>query len=148
MSGYGQNPYGPPSQPQQPPQQPGYGYPAANSAPYQGGYPAAPPVQPYGAAPYGAPMQPSNGIGTAGLVTGIIGAVCSAIVIFWYIGFILGILGIVFGAVGRGKVKRGEATNRGAATTGIVLGILGIILPVIYLVLFASAIGAAGLGSS
>ncbi|WP_425585900.1 DUF4190 domain-containing protein [Streptomyces thioluteus] len=140
LSGYGQNPYGPPSQPQQPPQQqPGYGYPAANSAPYQGGYPTAPPVQPYGAGPY-PPAQPSNGMGTAGLVTGLIGAICSAVVFLWFFGIILGILGIVFGGVGRSKVSKGEATNRGAATAGIVLGILGLILPLVYLAI-AAAIG-------
>ncbi|WP_171170370.1 DUF4190 domain-containing protein [Streptomyces sp. I05A-00742] len=142
MSGYGQNSYGQPQQPQQPPQQPGYGYPGPGSQP-QGGYPVAPPVQPYGAGPYAPPMQMSNGMGTAGLVTGIIGAVCSLIVVFWLFGLILGILGIVFGAVGRSKVSKGLANNRGSATAGIVLGVVALALPFLWFALFASAVSSA-----
>jgi hypothetical protein len=100
------------------------------------GYPQAP--------GYAMPMQPSNGMGTTGLVLGIIGVVCSLTFIFWFFGVILGILGIIFGAVGRGKANRGEATNKGAATAGLVCGIVAtVILPVLGLLLFASVMGAA-----
>ncbi len=73
--------FGPPAQPPQQPA-PGYGYPQQPGPGYgypQGspGYPAAPPVG-YPQAPgYGVPAQPSNGMGTTGLVLGIIGVVCS-----------------------------------------------------------------------
>ncbi|MEH6375859.1 DUF4190 domain-containing protein [Streptomyces sp. KLMMK] len=157
MSDYNQNPYGAP-QPPVAPQQPGYGYPsqaqpaqggypgqggypapAQSAYPAQSGYPSAPPVQPpYG---YAGGVQPSNGMGTAGLVCGIIGAVCSLLVFLWFFGLILGILGIIFGAVGRSKVTKGEATNRGAATTGIVLGIVALVLPVLWFAFFASLLG-------
>ncbi|WP_151898117.1 DUF4190 domain-containing protein [Streptomyces sp. C8S0] len=125
--------------------QPGYGYPAQPPAP---GYPAPPAGAPYAApAPYGA-AQPANGLGTAGLVCGIIGVVLNVTVILWWAGIILGILAIIFGAVGRGKVKRGEATNKGAATSGLVLGIIAtVLLPSIILLAFASFLGVAGAAS-
>ncbi|CAM5674134.1 hypothetical protein SALBM311S_00488 [Streptomyces alboniger] len=83
-------------------------------------YPAAAPVGAYPQMPgYGMPPQPSNGMGTTGLVLGIIGVVCSVTFFLWFFGVILGILGIIFGAIGRGKANRGEATNRGAATAGL-----------------------------
>ncbi|MGC0329217.1 hypothetical protein RKD23_002207 [Streptomyces sp. SAI-170] len=142
--------FGPP--PNQPPQQPagGYAYPQ-QSGPGYGypqqpgqGYPAAP--QPYVQAPgYVMPMQPSNGMGTSGLVLGIIGVVCSLTFFLWFFGVVLGILAIIFGAVGRGKAKRGEATNKGAATAGLVLGIVAtVLLPLLGFLLFASVMGAAG----
>ena len=143
--------FGPPSQPpQQPP--PGYGYPQSDPGygyPQSGpGYPAAPPVA-YPQAPgYGMPMQPSNGMGTTGMVLGIIGVVCSVTFFLWFFGVILGILAIIFGAIGRGKAKRGEATNKGAATAGLVCGIVAtVILPLLGLALFASIMGGVGAAS-
>jgi hypothetical protein len=149
--------FGPP--PSQPPQQsaggyaypqsaPGYGYPnPGQSYPSQGpSYPAAPPVGAYPQGPgYAMAPQPSNGMGTTGLVLGIIGVVCSLTFLLWFFGVILGILGIIFGAIGRGKANRGEATNKGAATAGLVCGIVAtVILPLLGLLLFASVMGAAG----
>ncbi|MFV0133371.1 DUF4190 domain-containing protein [Streptomyces sp. HMX87] len=137
--------FGPPSQPPaggygQPQPAPGYGYPGPGQA-----YPAAPPVG-YPQAPgYAVPMQPSNGLGTTGLVLGIIGVVCSLTFFLWFFGVILGILGIIFGAIGRGKANRGEATNKGAATAGLVCGIIAtVVLPLLGILLFASLMGAAG----
>ncbi|MGW4345640.1 DUF4190 domain-containing protein [Streptomyces sp. NPDC004690] len=157
--------FGPPSQPPPAPgygapqPAPGYGYPqqpgaAVPQQPGAGyaqqpglGYPAAPPVG-YPSAPgygLGMGMQPSNGLGTAGLVLGIIGVVCSLTVFLWFFGIILGILAIVFGAIGRGKANRGEATNKGAATGGLVCGIVAtVVLPVLGLILFAGIMGTAG----
>ncbi|MEU6096175.1 DUF4190 domain-containing protein [Streptomyces sp. NPDC047079] len=142
--------FGPPMQPPQ--SAPGYGYPQSGpqSGPGYGypqpgpSYPAAPPVA-YPAGPgYGMPAQPSNGMGTAGLVLGVIGLVCSLTFFLWIFGVILGILAIIFGAIGRGKAKRGEATNKGAATAGLVCGILAtVVLPLLGIVLFASFLGSA-----
>ncbi|MFF3330058.1 DUF4190 domain-containing protein [Streptomyces sp. NPDC002888] len=143
--------FGPPTPPSQPPsggyaypqagQQsgPGYGYP--NPGP---SYPAAPPVGYPQAHGYGMPPQPSNGLGTTGLVLGIIGVVCSVTFFLWFFGVILGILAIIFGAIGRGKANRGEATNKGAATAGLVCGIVAtVILPLLGLLLFASVMSMA-----
>ncbi|MFJ5534420.1 DUF4190 domain-containing protein [Streptomyces sp. NPDC093261] len=152
--------FGPPQQPPQPtpgygypqpgPQSgPGYGYPQAGpqSGPGYGypqagpSYPAAPPMAPG----YAMPAQPSNGMGTTGLVLGIIGLVCSLTFFLWFLGVILGILAIIFGAIGRGKANRGEATNKGAATAGLVCGIVAtVVLPLLGFALFASFLGSAG----
>ncbi|MEV5438237.1 DUF4190 domain-containing protein [Streptomyces sp. NPDC052682] len=142
--------FGPPSQPPQQPA-PGYGSPQSGPAygyPASSPYPAAPPAA-YPQGPgYAMPMQPRNGMGTTGLVLGIIGVVCSVTFIMWFIGIILGILAIIFGAIGRGKANRGEATNKGAATTGLVCGIVAtVILPLLGLLLFASVMGGLGAAS-
>ncbi|MEU9335376.1 DUF4190 domain-containing protein [Streptomyces sp. NPDC048290] len=138
--------FGPPQPPQQPPPPPAYGqpqnppvygYPQAAYPP--AAYPPAPPVGYPQAAGYVMQVQPSNGMGTTGLVLGIIGVVCSLTFFMWFIGVVLGILAIIFGAVGRGKAIRGEATNKGAATAGLVCGIVAtVILPVLGFVVFAS----------
>jgi uncharacterized membrane protein len=52
------------------------------------------------------------------------------VVLCWTVigGIVLGILAVVFGFVGRGRVKRGEADNRRSTTAGIITGIVGIVL--------------------
>ncbi|MDR3081854.1 MAG: DUF4190 domain-containing protein [Streptomyces sp.] len=134
--------FGPPGPPPQQPT-PGYGYPQSGPGygyPQSGpSYQATPPGA-YPAVPgYAMPMRPDNGMGTTGLVLGIIGVVCSLTIALWFLGVILGILGIIFGAIGRGKANRGEATNKGAATAGLVCGIVAtVVLPLLGLLLFAS----------
>jgi hypothetical protein len=49
-------------------------------------------------------------------------------------------LAIIFGAIGRGRVKRGEASNMGVATSALVLGIIGAVLQV----LIYAGLGATG----
>jgi hypothetical protein len=120
-------------------------YPAASKTipayapPTTPGYPPAPYGQPgygQGFAP-GYPVQPRNGLGTAGLVCGII-----AVVLCWtvYVGVILGILAICFGAVGMGRAKRGEATNRSSAMAGLILGIVAIALLILLLAIGLSVL--------
>ena len=60
------------------------------------------------------PPKPRNGMGTAALVFGI-----------------LALLAVILGSIGRGRVKSLQATNGGAATTGLVLGVIMLILGVI-----------------
>ncbi|MFD0369395.1 DUF4190 domain-containing protein [Streptomyces sp. NPDC059071] len=101
---------------------PGYGYPAAPPAPYPtygAGYP-----QP------GWGPQPSNGLGIAAMVLGIIAV---AGFCFYGLGAILGILALIFGIIGLKKANRGEATNRGMAIAGIVLGSVGILVGAAFL---------------
>ena len=78
------------------------------------------PAAPTGTAPFGAPsaptsMVPRNGMGTAALVLGILSFLC---------GWILGLLAIIFGAIGIARANRGEATNKGMAVAGLILGIV------------------------
>lgn len=99
----------------------------------------------------GAPYQPGqyyavgpqlkNGLGVAGMVCGIIGLVLGFIPLFGiFFAVPLGILGVVFGAVGLRRAKRGEANNRGMAIAGLVTGILALVVGII---LFAAIYSAA-----
>ncbi len=104
---YGQGPYGPGVY------QPGsYGYPVA---------------------PFYVPPAPSNGMGLAALVLGIVGTVLAPTVV---LGAVLGVLAIVFGAVGRVKARKGEATNPGQALAGLILGGVGLIATVLMVIVY------------
>jgi hypothetical protein len=85
------------------------------------------PDQPAYGSPYGVPTAPArNGMGTAALVLGIVGLVLS----FLVIGVVPGILAIIFGAIGRSRARRRQATNGGAALAGIITGVLSIVVAV------------------
>ncbi|WP_308101585.1 DUF4352 domain-containing protein [Streptomyces sp. S07_1.15] len=86
--------------------------------------------------PQGAPvpppaLPPRNGLGTAALILGIIGVVTGVIPFMFWLGGILGIIALLLGLSGRGKAKRGEATNKGTATAGAVLGPVAVVLSVV-----------------
>jgi hypothetical protein len=66
---------------------------------------------------------PQNGMGTAALVMGILQFLC--------LGTLGSILAVIFGKIGMNKADRGEATNRGTAKAGFILGIIGIILSIL-----------------
>lgn len=51
----------------------------------------------------------------------------------WGLGIILGILALIFGIIGRGRAKRGEATNGGMALAGIILGSISILISAVFL---------------
>ncbi|MFE3473250.1 MULTISPECIES: DUF4190 domain-containing protein [unclassified Streptomyces] len=113
-------PGGPGQAAPQPPTAGHYGYPAPPAQPY-GGYPG---YDAYGGhQPWG--PQPSNGLGTAALVLGIISVVGFCM---YGVNIVLGILALIFGIIGLGRAKRGEATNRGMAIAGIITGSVGIVL--------------------
>jgi hypothetical protein len=104
--------------------------------PGAGGWPTQPPVHGgpngyglpgYGPSGYGGwPAQPApqNGLGLAAMICGIVGAVLGLI----FIGIIPAVLGIIFGAIGLGRVRRGVATNRGQSLTGVITGIVGVLI--------------------
>jgi hypothetical protein len=78
------------------------------------------------------PVRRTSGMAVAALVCGICGLLFG-----WIpgIGFLLQILGIIFGGVGIGQTGRDpNVGGRGMAITGLVLGILGIILWIIVFV--------------
>ena len=107
------------------------------------GYPPPyppPPPQPYsGFTP--PPTGPRNGLGITALILAIIG-----LVFCWTVagGIILGLCAIIIGFVGRGRVKRGEATNGGVAIAGIVLGFLAIIVSLIFIPIWIGVFGEVG----
>jgi Domain of unknown function (DUF4190) len=133
----------PPSTPPPPPPQQPYGY---------GPYPGYPPQQPYGYGPYpgyppqqpyGYPAQPTapkNGLGIASLVVAIIG------LLTLFGGIVLGVVAVILGFLGRGRVKRGEANNGGVAIAGIVLGFLGILVSIAAIVVVARFVNETGAG--
>jgi hypothetical protein len=81
---------------------------------------------------------PRNGLGTASLVVGIVGLVFCWTVL---LGVVLGVLGLVFGIIGRARAKRGEATNGGAALAGAITGGLALIGAVAVVVVLVTVVG-------
>jgi hypothetical protein len=82
------------------------------------------------------PQQPKNGLGTAALIIGIIGVVLA----FFFVGGFLGLLALIFGIVGLGKVKKGEASNKGAAVAGLILGVVAMVITLAMVVFTAVAV--------
>ncbi|MEU6125644.1 DUF4190 domain-containing protein [Streptomyces sp. NPDC047123] len=78
------------------------------------------------------PAAPANGMGVAGLVLGIVAAVVFCL---WPLAIVLGILAVIFGAVGRRKARQGAATNGGQALAGMICGAVGVALAVVVLVI-------------
>lgn len=86
--------------------------------------------------PYGQPYVPlvattsaqprTNGLAVASMVVSIVGVpfMCA------WIGFLLGILGVVFGHVAKGQIKREGTGGGGMATAGLVIGycIIGLLM--------------------
>jgi hypothetical protein len=110
------------------------GYPPPGGYP-PGGYPAGG-YPPYGGFPGGypsPPAEPRNGLGVAALVVAIVG-----LVLCWSIvgGIVLGLVAVVLGFAGRGRAKRGEATNGGIAIAGIVLGAVSILAGLVFIPLY------------
>ncbi|MEU3747394.1 MULTISPECIES: DUF4190 domain-containing protein [Streptomyces] len=154
----------PPVAPGGPAATPGYGYPAATPPAGAYGYPsaastpAAAPVPPAGAgysaypsygAGYGSQppgwQQPANGMGIASMVLGIIAV---AGFCMYGLGVVLGILALIFGIIGMKKAGRGEATNRGMALAGVILGSIGIVVSGVFLGFVIWAIAEGGSASS
>ncbi|MGW4299665.1 DUF4190 domain-containing protein [Streptomyces sp. NPDC004646] len=110
-------PYAPTGPGMAAPQPPGgYGYP---------NYPG--PAQGYGWS--GGPALPQNGMGTSAMVLGIL-----SLCLFCFYGIpsiVLGIIAVVLGVKGKQRADRGEATNRGSAQGGFVMGIIGIVLGIL-----------------
>jgi heme/copper-type cytochrome/quinol oxidase subunit 2 len=69
-------------------------------------------------------QQPANGMGVAAMVLGIL-SVC-LFCLYGVVGIVLGVLALIFGILGRKRVRAGSATNSGQALAGIILGSIGI----------------------
>lgn len=68
-----------------------------------------------------------NGMATAALVLGIVSIVMG---FFGWIGIICGLLAIIFAVIAKKKIKENPAlaSSKGAATGGLVMGIIGLII--------------------
>jgi hypothetical protein len=89
------------------------------------------------------PSPPAgNGLGTAGLVLGIVGLVFAFIPIVGLIAWPLVIIGLILGILGVLRANRGQATNRGAAIGGVACSALGLVVCFAWAAMFAAAIPA------
>lgn len=73
------------------------------------------------------PARPRNGFGIAALVLGLF-----ALVLSWTVigGIVFGILAVIFGLLGRARVKKGESTSGGLALAGVVLGVVAALIAI------------------
>ncbi|MGC5364538.1 DUF4190 domain-containing protein [Streptomyces sp. DT24] len=99
------------------------------------------PQSPYGPAHAPGQRPARNGLGITALLLGIFGAVSGVIPFLFWLAGILGLIALVLGLSGLGRAKRGEATNKGVATFGVVLGVLSLILSVVGAVITFKAVG-------
>ncbi|MFJ2897610.1 DUF4190 domain-containing protein [Streptomyces sp. NPDC087218] len=99
------------------------------------------PQQPYGPVQTPGVRPARNGLGIAALVLGVIGAVSGLIPLLFWLAGILGVIALILGLAGRGRAKRGEATNKGVTTFGAVLGLVSLILSVVGAVITFKAVG-------
>ncbi len=70
-------------------------------------------------------------MGVAALVLGIICVVLCWIPFVNWVGIGLGVLGILFGALGMGKANRNNGQGKGVAVAGLVLSIIGVAIAVL-----------------
>lgn len=89
--------------------------------------------QPY----YPPPAQRSNGLATAGFVVALCGAVLAVIPLLGVVAWIVAPVGIVLSIVG--LARSGEVGSRGLSIWGVVLGALGLLICMLWLVGFAAA---------
>ena len=99
--------------------------------PYPGGYLPPPPY--YGYPPRA--VGPKNGLGIASLVLAVIALLCVWSV---FVAVVLGLVAVVVGFFGRGRVRRGTANNGGVAIAGIVLGGLAIIVGLAFIAIWTA----------
>jgi hypothetical protein len=97
----------------------------------QTSYPPVPPQH---------PQPPRNGLGTAGFVLGLVGLVMSPIPFIGVVAWPLVILGLIFSAVGLARVSKGRATNKGLSITGIAASALGLVVCIVWVFVFNSAV--------
>ena len=81
--------------------------------------------------------QPGSGLAVASMILGILSVVafCSRIA-----AITLGVLAIVLAVIALGQIKQGQASGGGMAKAGLVLGIIGAVISIVfYIVVVAGA---------
>ena len=92
---------------------------------------------------YGQPsyaQRPSNGVAVAGGVVGIVSLVLAFIPFIDFLSIPGAIVAIVLGAIGVQHANRMGGTSKGMAITGIVTGIIALLIVIVFLGLVYSAI--------
>jgi len=116
--------------------------PAPTGAPGSGWTPQAPPP-PAPAPPPGWPQQHPPGDWSApgwspprrngpGIASFFLGLLALPAVLFVVPGVLIGALAVALGLIGLGRVKRHEADASGVATTGLILGIVAVVLGIVW----------------
>lgn len=102
--------------------------PAAIEPPPASPPPAAPPAAPPMPGQPAMPVGTSNGFAVASLVLGIL-----TLVFFFtiFLPFVLGVLAIVFGALGISKANKG-ASQKGMAIAGLACGAVGVVIAIAF----------------
>ncbi len=80
---------------------------------------------------YAAP--PRNGLSVAAMVLGIV-AISGALFAAGLLDIICGILAVVFGIIGMRQANRGQSTRKGFAISGLVTGLISVIISVAILI--------------
>ena len=89
---------------------------------------------PMGTPPAGYPTPGASkpqGLAIGALICGILSLVTALAVCLWFLSIPLGVVAIILGIMAGGKAKRGEAGGAGLAKTGMILGIVGIVLSIV-----------------
>lgn len=78
-------------------------------------------------------VKQSNGIGTAGLVLGVLGLILSFIPFASFLGFLLCLLAIIFGSKAISNVRKNPnlKQTKGMSTAGLVIGIIGLLVSLV-----------------
>ncbi|WP_327701166.1 DUF4352 domain-containing protein [Streptomyces decoyicus] len=72
--------------------------------------------------------QPRNGMGITALVLGLVGVVLGLFIILFWMSWLPALLAVIFGSVGLSHARKGRATNRAMAISGLVLGVVGLLI--------------------
>ena len=80
-------------------------------------------------------IPPKNGIGTTGLVLGIIALTSLWIPILNLFSWFIGLVAMVFGAIGLNRARPGLATNRGTAAGGFFSGLSAVVVAILFVVI-------------
>jgi hypothetical protein len=105
-----------------------------------GGPPPPPPAPPPGYNPYaggpGAAQPKNNGLGIAGFVLSLVGLIPC----FWLFQ-IPGVLGLIFSAIGRSRIKKSGGTQKGAglALAGLIISLILVVGCVLLWVLLVAS---------
>lgn len=82
-----------------------------------------------------APLKPMNGVGLAGMIIGMLSYIFCWVPV---LDFILGLIGVILSGVGLSRKERYRLN--GFAVAGLVLGIIGLVIGVIYMIAFFAAL--------
>ena len=77
------------------------------------------------------PARRRNGAGTAALVIGTVSLVLAILIVFFWLAGPLGLIAAIFGLVGMGRARRGEADNRRQAVAGLIMGLIALVIAVV-----------------